>query len=77
MITLFCGFRRCEQMYPNRIIVFGSAANPITCVFKTQQMLFQTHYQNKKFSLCSFLADLLDTPQEAHIRLQTVMSPAR
>lgn len=64
-------------MYLNRITVFSSAANPIKCVFKPQQMLFQTHYQNKKCSLCSFLADLLDPPQEAHIRLQTKLSPDR
>lgn len=42
MIILVCGFKRCEQMYLNIIMVFGSGANPIKCVFKTQQMLFQT-----------------------------------
>lgn len=75
MITLFCGFKQCEQMYLNIITVFGSGANPINCVFKTQQMLFQRLITRMKILVCLFLADLLDPLREAHICLQTKMSP--
>lgn len=76
MIILFCGLKQCEQVYLNIIMLFGSRANPIKCVFKIQQMLFQTLITRIKILVCLFLADLLDPPQEAHICLQTKMSPS-
>ena len=52
MVILFCGLNRCEQMYLNIIIVFGSKANPIKCVFKTQQTLLQSPVARMNVLIC-------------------------